>query len=641
LLTRNFRNRGLGFWSAPYRELLGWHRLQDGERLEGSAVMSNRVLLVLGKGGQLFVDTLSFEGTHERLGTVDLGTLSHDIRNVSVAVDLPLGRSIWVSTGHEVFAIGLDEHDLADTRRVVKQDDSIRYVVDDPLDRFFVTVDSVRRIRLWDLTGTSPARVLEGPPLGRPTYVRITEDGSLLSARTELESGNHELWLWSLDDDEPRLVRRLDFGKTGQTYDRFDPTGTRVAKSGRDPKTRIWSTAAPADADPLVLAHSDASVVYWPNFGPQGRWLATADAKGLSLWPLKRPYPFVIRRHTASVYGLTFGPNGQWLASSSWDGTVRLWPLEGRVPAQGREIFRSPPGERQLCTIAATPDGESFVVGTLRHGVWLIPRSPGDPRRLVGFLKGAAGVSLSPDGRYAAATGGQWDESESLVRVWDVASGAEVAVLQREDRPYPWAIKYTEGGQVFCAGDSGLLRWDLETGESKIVYRGIVRQFAASSSGKKIVVTTLESDSEDSRTAVFLDLESGVVTPLTRHGDVGAVALDPKGTIVVTSSVDGIIRVGSVAGEKPHLLFKHDGVAYALALDPLGRWIASAGQDGTVRLWPMPDLSKPPLHTLPRDELTAKFETLTNLRVVRDEESSTGWKLTHDPFPGWAEVPDW
>jgi len=71
-----------------------------------------------------------------------------------------------------------------------------------------------------------------------------------------------------------------------------------------------------------------------------------------------------------------------------------------------------------------------------------------------------------------------------------------------------------------------------------------------------------------------------------------------------------------------------------------GRWIASSS--GTeVRLWPIPDVSKPPLHTLPREELIAKLKTLTNVRVVRDEESATGWTLTHDPFPGWETVPTW
>ena len=63
--------------------------------------------------------------------------------------------------------------------------------------------------------------------------------------------------------------------------------------------------------------------------------------------------------------------------------------------------------------------------------------------------------------------------------------------------------------------------------------------------------------------------------------------------------------------------------------------------DTTVRLWPIPDLSKPPLHTLPYDELIAKLKTLTNLRVVRDDESTSGWKLEVGPFPGWETVPSW
>ena len=78
-----------------------------------------------------------------------------------------------------------------------------------------------------------------------------------------------------------------------------------------------------------------------------------------------------------------------------------------------------------------------------------------------------------------------------------------------------------------------------------------------------------------------------------------------------------------------------------LAVDPLGRWIASAAQDDTVRLWPMPDLTKPPLHTLPRQQLIAKLKTLTNLRLTRDPESSTGWTITYEPFQGWETMPSW
>ena len=118
-------------------------------------------------------------------------------------------------------------------------------------------------------------------------------------------------------------------------------------------------------------------------------------------------------------------------------------------------------------------------------------------------------------------------------------------------------------------------------------------------------------------------------------------ALDLAGTVAVTPDRDGVVRVGPVTGEEPHILLGHERSIEALAVDPEGRWIASGSKDTTIRLWPMPDLTKPPLHTLPLDELITKLKTLTNLRVVRDPESATGWTLTHDPFPGWETLPTW
>jgi hypothetical protein len=111
------------------------------------------------------------------------------------------------------------------------------------------------------------------------------------------------------------------------------------------------------------------------------------------------------------------------------------------------------------------------------------------------------------------------------------------------------------------------------------------------------------------------------------------VALDPSGTVAATADAQGV-RVGRVAGGEPHRLLGHDRWVKSVAVSPDLRWVATIGEDRTLRLWPMPDLSKPPLHRLPHDELMAKLRALTNLQVVEDAASPTGYKLDIGPFPG-------
>jgi len=78
-----------------------------------------------------------------------------------------------------------------------------------------------------------------------------------------------------------------------------------------------------------------------------------------------------------------------------------------------------------------------------------------------------------------------------------------------------------------------------------------------------------------------------------------------------------------------------------VAFSPDGRWLASAGEDRTIRLWPVPDVGRTPPHMRTHEEFLAKLRSWTNLRVVPDPESPTGWKLEVSPFPGWAKLPEW
>ena len=58
-----------------------------------------------------------------------------------------------------------------------------------------------------------------------------------------------------------------------------------------------------------------------------------------------------------------------------------------------------------------------------------------------------------------------------------------------------------------------------------------------------------------------------------------------------------------------------------------------------MRIWPMP--SGTPFQALPYEELLERLRALTNLRVVKDEDSPTGYGVEPGPSPGWEKLPTW
>ncbi len=647
-LSRDREGSNAVMWSASGGRLITEVQYDDDQHVRELSWDDGRALLLVSENDGGIIDAVSFDGTRERLGNLHFGVglVEGNRWRIRTAMDYQTGRWLGVVDDNEVWVVEIGEHGFSEPRLLGRQEGSLTDIAFDPMGRYLATTNEEReiRIRIWDPTGTLPTRILEGP-VGNLWGFRFTDDGSMFSVLfVEEQQGQSKLklWLWSVTGDEMELLRRFDLGDAGPAvWEEIDPVRGHLARVDWDMKIRIWPFSAPADAEPLIVGRNETGQLWWPVFDQKGQWLATSSSSGLALYPLGRSYPSVMRHVVKSVGQVVFGPDGRWFASSGGLEAVRIWPLDDEVPAAGRALFENDP-----CGIAVSPDGETILVGTQkREGGDLLLSLDGSSRRLLtGFGNQTSGVAFSPDGRLAAGAGGSFSEKENVIRVWDVVSGEELTVLASEADLHQNVLQFTTDNRLLSSGQDGLRRWNVETGESELLYEGMVRAFLASADDRRVLLVKIlnEKWAEEGGRAVVLDLDTGVATPLETHGDrVWAVALDKTGTIAATGDEDGAIRVGPITGEEPHLLLGHEDTIYSLAFDPLGRWIASGANDSTARLWPMPDLSKPPLHTLPREELIAKLKTLTNLRVVRDPESSTGWKLTHDPFPGWETVPTW
>ena len=173
--------------------------------------------------------------------------------------------------------------------------------------------------------------------------------------------------------------------------------------------------------------------------------------------------------HTKPVLSVGFGPDGRRALSAANDMTMRIWDLEG--DREVRRTWLDVAYQDLVYDVAFSRDG-LFALSTDPEGIQLWDLASGVKlRTLSGHHGNILGVAFSPDGRQALSCSGTdyYDDqlrqelggSDNTVRLWDVASGQELARLSGHSGNVNCVAFLSDRRAVSGSSDTTVRLWSL------------------------------------------------------------------------------------------------------------------------------------------------------------------------------------
>lgn len=368
----------------------------------------------------------------------------------------------------------------------------VQFLAVSPDGNWVASASSDRTARIWDiLTGQMIALI----PLGDyGTFLEFTQDGQSLITTTEkgeirtwfipqiatrtgrllqtelvralaaspdgrwIAAGTDERWAWlypaegvlamassQAAESELKPTRLL---KTPGFWERirFSPDSAWLAALDGSPIVRLKNLAG--DSQPFELAATEPLSDL--AFSPDSRRLATASDQDILLWDLAGKAQAGVLTNTWPVTALAWAPDGKHLAAAGQSALV-VWDLDA---GDSTPHFRGLP--ETISRMAYSPDGRWLVAaGQKQARIWDMLAGPGAPLYKLAHGSEITDLAISGNGRWLSTA-----QEDGLVRIWDLAGGEELGVLENPYKVFSLTFAGGDGRLLVASGKTATV-WDL------------------------------------------------------------------------------------------------------------------------------------------------------------------------------------
>jgi WD40 repeat protein len=475
-------------------------------------------------------------------------------------------------------------------------------------------------VRIHNLSGKS-ARSIRFAELGRTGKYALSPDGKWLAVADRYGPA---LFLWDLSTGK----RRHKLAGHAQPVDRlgFSGDGTLLATTEPDGSIRLWDVAS---GEQRSSFEGDTPGLYALTFSPDNKRLAALAKHEVHVWsvPAGKKMLHLNRGETGQVWTFAFGGDARTLILGCTDEALRVWDLDKR------RRLRTVPGHRN---VVLSPDGKQAATWGKRAfaTISLWDLATGKPLHdFRGHRSYISSLAFDPAGKRIASV-----SPDGTVRVWEAATGKELAHWPLETDNLIEGLNFTPDGRKLVLGDKGgnVCVWDMDTGTRTRRYQGSPApgygRCVLSPDGKVVAMG-------GPLAAVYLsDLQSGKrLATLPGHpSSIESIAFSDDGGLLAVGcgvhrrdndkSLDfaRVVLWDLAAREELGRLPDHEEKVYALAVSPDGRMVASAGfEEPFIRLTEVATLKE-------RLRLAGAKQYLTRLAFSPDGRwlASGGWGQT-------------